>query len=107
MRQEFYDYFEYALQIQNGNAWDVPECRLNSECDNGSYVTKCCSKAVMTDPMSGETNVEYRCMSKGVAQFNLDMNIGDFKLQMKCLNDGASKLVAGVLAAAAVASTLF
>mmetsp|Transcript_886 Transcript_886/g.1087 ORF Transcript_886/g.1087 Transcript_886/m.1087 type:complete len:200 (-) Transcript_886:46-645(-) len=106
MRQVFTDYFQYALEIKNSTS-DGVDCQVNKECDPGmGFYTKCCSKVVMQHPSTGMKDVSYRCMNRGVAQFNLDMTIENYSVQMQCL-DNAKKLAASALAAAAVAATLF
>ena len=107
MRQTFFDQFTYALDITGSNVdMDTPECSVNSECDNSAFWTKCCSKTVLYHPASQTKDTQYRCMNRGVAQVNLDMTIGDMEVSIRCLN-GAKTLAAGVMAMAALASTLF
>ena len=37
----------------------------------------------------------YRCMSKSVVDANIDMTLGDFRVNMKCIGSGAAALAVG------------
>ena len=78
MRQMFDDYFLYALDVRNGTLDSVPQCTVNTQCDDSGFVTKCCTRSVMYHPATNTKDVQYRCMNKGIAQFDLNMNLGDY-----------------------------
>ena len=69
-------------------------------------MTKCCSKTVMYDPKSETKDVTYRCINKGIVLGDIDMQLGDFTLQMRCLESSATKLVGGAVAFSAVLASL-
>ena len=91
---------------------DTPEhqCYVNSECDYG-YMTKCCAKTVMYDPETDTKDVNYRCMNRGMVQGDVQMIMGDFHLEMSCMEESESssvKLFGGIGAALTLATlTLF
>ena len=87
--------------------FNEPECSTSSECDQSGYMTMCCAKVVMFDPKTDTKDGMFRCLNKGIVLADVDMNIGDFNLQMRCLESSAVKLVGGAVAAASVLATLF
>lgn len=109
MKTKFDDYFNYGLDIMRADSdLDEPVCALDSECGDNGFFTKCCSKVVMYDPRSNVKDVSYRCLNKGILPGSVNMQLGDFNLQMQCLESGALKMVAGAVAASTLAAlTLF
>jgi hypothetical protein len=46
-------------------------------------------------------------MTKDVVNANMDMELGDFKVSMKCLSSGAFAIAGSAFSAAAVMASLF
>ena len=49
----------------------------------------------------------YRCMTKSLINANIDLQIEDFSVNMKCVGSGAKMLAVGASAAAMVALSLY
>ena len=107
MRQTWRDYFLYAFEAKNvTDSVQVAECSTETECDNSGKLSQCCVSAVLHHKASGTQDIMYRCMTKAVAQTNLNMQIADFEVNMKCVGSGAQLLAVGA-SALLVAQTLF
>ena len=58
-------------------------------------MTDCCVNTVLLHPATGTQDVQYRCMSKAVVDSNIDFQLGDFSVNMKCIGSGAAALAVG------------
>merc|ERR1719313_1599809 len=103
--KKFDQYFWYSLQTKNLQVGEEqPQCQLDSDC-GGLGSTKCCVNAVMLKD-DGTQHQTYRCMTKAVAQANMEMTIDDFTINIAC-ESGAKFLGVGLASAAMVAATLY
>ena len=96
MRSIWQDYFYYAMDAKNVTIGaQVNECSTTQECSDSGETTQCCVSTVLIHEESGTQDLMYRCMTKTVANANIDMQLGDFSVNMKCVGSGAAMLVAG------------
>ena len=103
MRKKFTDYFEYALDAKGVDAnTTLPTCSTTQECSDGGMLTKCCVSATLHHKVSGTKDAMYRCMTKAVADANVDMQLADFSVSMKCLGSSAAMIGASVATLAAM-----
>ena len=94
----FFDYFSYAVTINNATVIDEPQCSINSECNTGSGIfTKCCAKTRLVDVVTGTQDMNYFCINRGIAMADVSLEIDGFYMETKCLN-GATNLAATVVA---------
>ena len=114
MCKKFNQYFEYALKLKKDSKKAMKkgfvECTTSQECGSEGNVKFCCADAVFHHKASGSKDNTYRCMSKKVADRNINVNIGDFEVQMRCVDSvgsGATYLTAGLTAATLVAASLY
>ena len=110
MRRTFDDYFTYAYEghlVPDDEAAVVPQCTLDTECGDGGAVSKCCVRSVLKHKVDNTNEVYYRCMTKSVAEANINMSIGPIEANMKCVGSGAQKLIAGVTSLTLAALTLY
>lgn len=103
MRKKFSDYFEYAMDAKGVAAnTTIPTCSTTQECADGGMMTKCCVTATLHHKNTGTKDSMYRCMTKAVADSNVDMKLADFEVSMKCLGNSAAMLGASVATLAAM-----
>ena len=110
MRRKFDDYFAYSFDgknITNSDAAVFSECSTSQECSDSGQMTKCCMNTVLLHEATGTQDVMYKCMTKSIADVNIDMYISDFKVNMKCLGSGASILAVGASLLTLSAITLY
>ena len=109
MRNKFTDYFAYEFKAMNITSADAAQidaqCNLNSDCSDSNEVQKCCVHTTMYHKDTDTKDVSYKCMSKGLVKSNIDLTLGDFSVDMKCMS-GAVALATAVASVAAVTATL-
>jgi hypothetical protein len=120
MRQDFRDYFGFAIL---GNVWNVNDVSTCGDACSGDY-DKCCFNVYMTDRNTNATNNENYCMIEDAATDEFAIQMMNFEVKMKCDKDTMNQIkkvpaldeflfgnsasrIAGVLASAAFLSTLF
>ena len=69
-------------------------------------MTKCCVSATMHHKASGTKDSMYRCMTKAVAESNIDMKLADFEVSMKCMGKNSAAMLGASIATLA-AMTLY
>ena len=107
MRKKFTDYFEYAMDAKGvASNTTMPTCSTTQECADGGMLTKCCVSAELHHKVSGTKDAMYRCMTKAVADANIDFQLADFSVNMKCLGKSAAAMV-GASVATLAAMTLY
>ena len=107
MRKKFTDYFEYAMEAKGvADTTQVPTCSTSQECADGGMMTKCCVTTVLHHKASGTKDAMYRCMTKAVAEANIDFQRADFSVNMKCLGKDAAAMIGASIATIA-AFTLY
>ena len=107
MRKKFTDYFEYALEAKGvASNTTIPTCSTTQECADGGMMTKCCVSATMHHKASGTKDSMYRCMTKAVAESNIDMKLADFEVNMKCMGKNSAAMLGASIATLA-AMTLY
>ena len=111
MRKKFDDHFQYAFKAKGVKdddlaSMNLPQCSSSQECGDTGDKQMCCVNTVLHHPDSGISDVNYKCMTKGVVDSNVDTKIGNFEVHMKCVGSGASALTLGG-AALLIASTLY
>ena len=110
MRRTFDDYFTYAYEghlIPDDELSTVPQCTLDTECGDGGEVAKCCVRSVLKHKVDETNEIYYRCMTKKVAEANINMSIGPIEANMKCVGSGAKALLASASALTLAAMTLY
>ena len=111
MRRKYEDYFAYSFEaknVTNDVATNlIAECSTSTECDNSNEMTQCCVNTVLLHSATGTQDVQYRCMSKGAVDANIDMQLGDFKVNMKCIDSGAAYLAVSASMVTLSAMALF
>ena len=107
MRKKFTDYFEYALDAKGVAAnTTMPTCSTSQECADGGMLTKCCVSATMHHKSTGTKDAMYRCMTKAVAEANVDLQLADFSVNMKCIGKNSAAMI-GASVATLAALTLY
>ena len=107
MRRTWEDYFFYAFSAKSvSSELTVAECSTSQECDNSGEMTQCCVSTSLYHPATDTQDIMYRCMTKTVANANINMQLDDFSVNMKCVKGGAQMLAVGA-SAAALALSLF
>ena len=105
MRLKFMDYFYYA--IAQGMRFDSSNLgKCEDVCQKWSQ--KCCAAVTLTS-YRGDSDFQYHCINQAVADFNINMEMDDFKVSMSCDNtwSGASRLAAQAVASAAMVAYLY
>ena len=111
MRSKYGDYFAYAFSAKNitteeaGNM--IAQCSTAQECADSNSLQKCCVHTTLHHKATDTQDIQYRCMTKSVVNGNMDIELGDFRVQMKCLGNGATYLAGVAMGAAAVMTTLY
>ena len=111
MRQKWDDYFFYSFQAKNvteeAAAILTNECSTSQECSDSAETTQCCVNTVLNHPATGTKDIMYRCMTKSVVNANINMELGDFQVNMKCMGSAASALAVGASLVSVVAASLY
>ena len=104
--KKFDQYFYYAMETKNLEIGQVEhQCTIDSQCGKeGDVKTKCCVNAIMQDKESNTEDQIYRCMSKTVADANMDMKINDMTVSMRCASSAAYMSAAFAASAASLAA---
>ena len=111
MRRKYRDYFAYSFKAKNVTNEEagliIAECDTSSDCGDSGETQHCCVNTVLRHPATNTQDIQYRCMTKNVVNANVDLELGDFSVQMKCMGSGAATLFGSVIGAAAVMASLF
>ena len=86
------------------------ECSTSQECGTEGKVKFCCANAAFHHRASDTKDNTYRCISKKVADQNVNVEIGDFEVQLRCVDSvhsGATYLATGTAAVMLVAASLY
>ena len=84
MCKKFNEYFEYALKMRKHAEATMKkgfvECSTSQECGTEGKVKFCCANAAFHHRASNSKENTYRCMSRKVADKNVNVEIGDFEV---------------------------
>ena len=83
--KKFDEYFLYAIQSKNLEIGsEQGQCKLDTDCGDTGYTTKCCVSAILKDHESGTQHENFRCMNKGIVKSNMDLQINNMTVSMRC-----------------------
>ena len=111
MRRQYRNYFVYSLDakgVESGLADTfATDCDTNTDCGNSGNEAQCCVHTELFHSASNTKDVHYKCMTKKVAHANMDIQLGDMQVKMRCLGSGATVLALSAVTTAAAMSALF
>ena len=110
------NYLYYSLDTwgQENPASAQPQCNTDEACGGlgANSINKCCASISISEKWSNKENYYiYRCMDRTLVQTSLNFNLEDnLAVNVKCQNESAksaTKIMAGLSAAAVIAATVF
>lgn len=97
IRQKIMDFFYYA--VVDGQDVNQSYGTCQQTCGKGVFKQKCCAEVSQKRTINYEKgpfkskDFWYVCINQSVAAANLDMNIADYSVSVKCVESGARRLV--------------
>ena len=111
MRRQYRNYFVYSVDAKGVAANMVDntllDCDVNTDCGNSGNEAQCCVHTELFHAASNTKDIHYKCMTKKMAHANMDIQLGDMQVKMRCLGSGATYLALTAVTTAAAMSALF
>lgn len=106
--KKFDNYFLYAIESKNLEIGsEQGQCKIDADCGDSGYVTKCCSQAILKDAKTGKQHENFRCMTRSVVNANMDLKINNMTVTMRCSNAVQMGVTFAASAATLAALTLY